>query len=360
MDYTKFYTPPQIAELLVKQIHVPVPVKVIDICCGSCNLLHAAQKKWRNVCLFGVDVNMCKQKDVKFTQADGRKFVLKNPVRFPLVLANPPFDKVPEKNKFKVLFNGMQSKSVTSRLEIEMLFANLRLLKEHGTLMIIMPSTFVESERNNSFRVFLAQNYFIQKIIHLPDDTFGASQIRSYALFIKNEEPKYRKTKMFNVVDNGDGYAISKLKSITFTAIKKGSWSVLPQKKCENTQILSIKRGNISSHYFSDNGIPILHTAKIQQIWKPSIRFVKKSKGNSNAVFAEAGDIVISRIGKSAGQWFKYEGEKILISDCLFVLKDADGKIATKLTGKKYSYQLKGVATRYITANDFNNWYLNI
>ena len=44
MDYSKFYTPPIIATALINELCISEPHKVIDICCGSCNLLLAAKK----------------------------------------------------------------------------------------------------------------------------------------------------------------------------------------------------------------------------------------------------------------------------------------------------------------------------
>jgi len=55
---------------------------------------------------------------------------------------------------------------------------------------------------------------------------------------------------------------------------------------------------------------------------------------NENLVYAESGDIIVSRIGKSAGQWYIYLGEKILISDCLYRIKDPTGKIPSRLQGR--------------------------
>ena len=78
---------------------------------------------------------------------------------------------------------------------------------------------------------------------------------------------------------------------------------------------------------------------------------------DDNLVYAESGDIIISRIGKSAGQWCIYHGERIPISDCLYRIKDPTGIISSRLQGHKYDLPPKGVATRYITINDFKTWY---
>ena len=158
MDYTKFYTPPEIAHLLVQQLSVPSPSAVVDICCGSCNLLHAAGARWRCAKLLGVDIISHTSTGVTCTKSDGRKFALEHTGEFPLVLANPPFDFVSSKREFPELFNGIPDDCATSRLEIEMLFANLRILKENGTLMIIVPSSLITAEGYRKIRKYLSKN----------------------------------------------------------------------------------------------------------------------------------------------------------------------------------------------------------
>ena len=353
VDYSKFYTPPEVADLLVKQLNISAPSKIVDICCGSCNLLHAAGKRWSKASLFGIDVIKHTSTDVICVQSDGRKFALEHTSQYPLVLANPPFDFGTSKKEYSELYNSLPTGYSTSRLEIEMLLANLRLLAEQGTLMIIMPSTFVAAESHYKIRAYLGQEFYIQKIIHMPDEIFGSAKISSCALVIKRDKSQRRYTKRFYVAIENNKYFISKPTNIPQSLIRDGKWdgTLLPDSK---TIKLTFRRGNISSQFFQDKGVPILHTAKIQYPWEPSIRYVATS--NEMMVCAESGDIIVSRIGKSAGQWYKYNGPKVLISDCLYVIKDPTGDVARKLNGQQYSYPLKGVATRYITMADFSAW----
>jgi trans-aconitate methyltransferase len=357
LDYSKFYTPPEIAELLVNRLEVAPPDSVIDICCGSCNLLHAAIQRWHKAKLFGVDIINHTVSDVHSIQSDGRKYAIEHSECYPLVLANPPFDYVERKKEFPDLYKDFPFEYVTSRLEIEMLLANLRLLRNNGTLMIIMPSTFINAESHIKIRKYLAGKYYIKEIIHLPDCTFGTAKINSYALIINRSRSHNSYTKLFYVTFENGKYSVSEVSEVPQQLILAGKWDEVLTPK--NSPIrLEYKRGNISSHYFITHGLPILHTAKLQNPWKPSVRYV--SEFGHNSVYAENGDIIVSRIGKSAGQWYKYIGEKILISDCLYCIKDPHGIVVQKLKGQIYSYPIKGVATRYITMSDFDAWYSSL
>jgi len=360
MDYSRFYTPPAIADLLIKQLNIKEPASVIDICCGSCNLLFAAKKRWDNINLFGVDIIKHCLPGVNFKVSDGRKYAIKNKYQYSLILANPPFDFVRKKREYEKLFFELKCNKFeyeTSRLENEMLLANLMLLNDDGILLIIMPSTFIESEKNESMRKYLARHYYVHKIIKLPKETFGPAKIKAYALILRKTKNIKKSTSIFHVQYLDRKFYISKVSKLSHEIIRKGIWYQEGFNFFKNSNY-DIKRGNISSQMFSNNGIPVLHTAKLQDNWVPSIRYIiNKPQGY---IYAEAGDIVISRIGKSAGQWCVHNGQKIIISDCLYRLKDPDNIIAKNIQGKKYDFLIKGVATQYITSNDFINWYQSL
>lgn len=343
MDYSKFYTPPQTARILINELSIPTPQKVIDICCGSCNLLFATKEKWNSVTLYGVDVSEChSMNSVINEKKDGRQFAVEHPHEFPLVLANPPFDFVKSKKQFPELFVNEFKDITTSRLEVEMLIANLTLLSPNGVLLIILPSSFVEAETYKGIRQVIANNFYVESIIKLDETTFGASRINSYALIIHNTSKTRYNAKVGNVI----GDLISYTTDISSKMLKGGYWT--HDRTTFKRNSLDIKRGNISSAFFISRGQPILHTSKItNNSWAPGVKYI--SKKIIPTIFAESGDIIVSRIGKSAGQWCLYEGEKIAISDCLYRIKDSDKALFKKIDGKCFDRNLKGVATRYIT-----------
>ncbi len=357
MDYSKFYTPQEVASLLIKMLSIPQPKRIIDICCGSCNLLSAAGRRWKDATLTGVDTASQIADGVQFVRMDGREFAIQTSQRYPLVLANPPFDYVGIKREYPELFDGVFETYHTSRLENEMLLANLRLLDKTGVLLIIMPSSFVEAESNREIRKIVGRNYYVKNIIKLPEDTFGASHINCYVLEIRRRLGQRICTKSCKAFRDANKYFLSEKVTIHQRDIFEGNWHTDFWSKPNNIE-LNIRRGNISSQSFSDSGLPVLHTAKQSRNWKPSIRHIKNAV--KMPVYADYGDIIVSRIGKSAGQWCRYFGKRVPISDCLFRIKDPDGSIADALAGKKYDHEIKGIAVKYITVNDFKSWYNSV
>jgi type I restriction-modification system DNA methylase subunit len=351
LNYTKYYTPKNIAELLVNLIDIKIPKKAIDICCGSCNLLNALRKRYSNVKLIGVDIIPQNNKNVKCIHSDGREYAISQKEKYKLVLANPPFSYLNTKDEYLSLYKGIFSSYHTSRLENEMLLANLYLLKKNGLLIIILPNTFVEAENNNEIRILLAKNFNIKKIIKLPNNTFGSTGIKSYALFISKKNVNHKITKFYEIIASDDILSLSNGKIIKQENMCKGQWFYSAKKDYPG---VNLKRGNISSQMFTNDGLLVLHTSRSNENWTPSERFIEKKP--KNPVFVEKGDILISRVGKSAGQWTIYDGHKTLISDCLFCLKDPCGIIYEKIKGRKYNNIIRGVAVQYITQNDFISW----
>lgn len=76
----KFYTPPMLAECLISLLPRREYSNIIDICCGSWNLLEAASKQFATASYVGVDIDSDANKNcfrgAKFFCKDGRRFAL--------------------------------------------------------------------------------------------------------------------------------------------------------------------------------------------------------------------------------------------------------------------------------------------
>ena len=72
--------------------------------------------------------------------------------------------------------------------------------------------------------------------------------------------------------------------------------------------------------------------------------------------FAKRGDIVINRIGRSAGYWCVYHGKKRLVSDCIIVIsspsKETIELIQKMSENHRLNVPLRGVSTQYVTMED--------
>ena len=350
-DYSKFYTPQQLADALIKLIELKNNAVVVDICCGSGNLLSSAKKANHSITCYGVDIIEKEEKSFSYINEDGRAFALINENSYDFALANPPFATDSSTTFSDLLFTGDYNSINSKRLEIQMLIANLFLLKNDGTLLIIMPTTFAEGSRYQNIRKIIAANTYIKTIIDLPSTAFSPYIIKCCALIIQKTKNEHNlSTKYYNM---DSSLQISQNATLLASTVKSGNW--IKRKEANYSNFL-IKQGKISSNHFTQSGIPVLHIGKKDEPWNPSVRYSNISLGHDQ-VKAEKGDIIVSRIGYTAGQKCLYDGESTYISDCLFVIKAEDEDTKKRIMKLDFTSLVVGLSTPYITAKGINELY---
>ena len=339
---------------------------MVDISCGPFNLLKSAQKKFPNARCVGIDIEEQDTSDcsrIEFVKQDGRVFAKEQNAKgkfFDLILTNPPFGRL---EKEKRLFENEADSVLCSRYECEMMYANTLLAKEGTLIIAILPTTFVEGELYLKYREKLAEEYEINLLVKLPSDVFSKGEISAYAVVLrKSSFEKKRPTSVGEATFDDLVWKISCERSVSADRVQKGIW-ILPQVTVddEKKKVDKIFRGNISSVYFSENGEKILHcSSRFEEgEWVPSQRYCSEYQ-IENPKHVMSGDIIINRIGKNAGYWTKYSGEKQLVSDCLIVVRGGE-QLEEFLTCHSVEGRLvvpiRGVATKYISISDLTLLY---
>lgn len=361
MSNYNYYTPTELAMELLHLIPKDSPItNIADICCGTWNLLNAAHSFFPNASIVGVDTDVSSInfgiQNAKFYALDGRDFANKmyaDGVYFDLLLSNPPFGLISTDQK---KFDGTENVLLQSRrYESELLYANYKLLKDNGYLLIILPITYVRGTQYKKHRMWIASNFDVLHVVMLPSYTFGTRPLNTVALFLrKSTEHSPYMAQLLSAALINHTWMLRKDSTISYENIISGDW--FPGSQIINTE-LSVFRGSISSSYFTENGTPLLHCSNnlTAGVWIPSVKYCKKIK-TTQKKFAEPGDVIINRIGKCAAAWTTYTGKKCLISDCIIVIKKPNETTIEKLNRFSIAGKLQiprlGVATPYITAND--------
>lgn len=349
-----YYTPIELANSIIKLIPSNNIKSIIDINCGNGALLKAAQLCFPNAELFGVDINNQSFHNsiynCSFTCADGLIYVKNCDRKYDLILSNPPFGMYESNDN-----NWVLDELCRKRYECIMLNANLSLMHNESWLIIILPSTFINGDSYRKIRIALSEKYGIHSLVLLPEDTFGSHYIKTYALILHNKRENSNPTIIFHASKYGSEWDIIKDKEIASTSIAKGNW-YKEEKKLGIRHNFEIFRGLISSSSFSKTGIPIYHTSikKNNRIWKPSIRYVANIDKKQNRI-ALKGDIIINRIGKSSGYWWKNNEIEYPVSDCLLVLRglDSDVEILESVsTNGRLNIEIHGLSTKFVTQGD--------
>lgn len=351
-DFSKYYTPETISSALINLLSFQDNCKVVDICCGSGNLLNAAKKNNNNIICHGVDISeKAGHLDIDLAICDGRDYAIHHMGEFDVALANPPFGYSDSKQFADQLFCDKYDSISSSRLEIEMLVANLLILKDSGVLLIILPTTVVEGASMVNIRKILAKNHSLYAIIDLPINAFAPEKIKCSALIIKKAPNFCEYTKLY-IMDSS--YAIHKQKNISLSCILEGNWN--GDISLNNYFDFVIKQGTISSQMFSENGVEVLHTGRKTVEWQPTIRLAN-IPSDKNCIMAEKGDIIISRIGASAGQKCVYQGDPRFVSDCLLIIKSPSLELVQKIFRLDLTTIVSGLSTPHVTAKNIYSMY---
>jgi methyltransferase small domain len=366
MSNYNYYTPVELAALLLKLVPQQTSIhSVIDICCGSWNLLSAAKKRYPRAEITGVDIdpaaNNYRIEGATFVCKDGRTFANQQEKignSYDLVLSNPPFGRLKKgKKRYKKTENIFVK---SKRYEAEMFWANLKLMHENSFLIIILPSTYVDGSTYIEYRKWLAHNYTIHAIVKLPVNTFENAILNTVAIILEKtkldiDRVKEAQTNVYKACYDST-WSLERSYSIELSSVLNGIWYKNEYPAMEATK-LKIFRGSISSKYFSETGEEILHCSSIfiENRWSPGIRHCSELK-SSERKYLKQGDVVVNRIGRCAGYWSVYTGVQKLVSDCLIIIKDPTNTTIKELEAHSESGRLKiplrGVSTPYITIDD--------
>ena len=356
MKNYKYYTPTKLAEILIELLPKNEYGSAIDICCGSWNLLKAVNKRYPNARLIGIDIDeeagKCQISNSTFFCQDGRDYSISTNKKFDLIVSNPPFGRLNKKDR---KFSELKTLSSinSSRYENEMLLANFMLSNNNGTLLFILPSTFLEGESYLEVRKHIANEYKIEAIVRLPDNTFGSGKIHTYAIIITNTNCKNDDAKLMEVINDDDNWTINQIKEIPSHQLVNGEWIIRHYGK--GSKDIIAFRGIISSADFGDRGKKVFHNSSsiINGQWCPSIRYCDKEGLLAKSRKADVGDIIINRIGRCAGYWTTCN-EEAFVSDCIIVIKkndklDINKKLSENSVDGKLSVNVYGLTTKYIT-----------
>ena len=354
-DYSKYYTPLAISKALMQLVGFKDDSAVVDICCGSGNLLRAAKEKNNTLICHGADINGISIDNMVIQKIDGRAYALRHKLSFDYALANPPFGRNSSKKYSKRLFSKEYAAISSSRIEIEMLIANLIILKEDGTLLAILPTTIIDGLSAINIRKTLAAKHTISAIVDLPSNAFCPEKIKCSAIVMqKRKNQENFPTTLYNMDCE---YQINHFCEISSASILAGNWTGVDAKKITS---FSIRQGSFSSQEFTDHGEDVLHTGKKTNDWQPTIRHIKKIASNRARIKAEDGDIIISRIGASAGQKCIYHGQPKYISDCLLIIKRPNEIVSSRILALDFTMLTKGLSTPHVTAQSIYDLYGNM
>ena len=327
-DWSEYTTPDDVAAELVCRVNGIHPRHVVDICAGRGSLLSAASARWSQAKLYANDILPTlegKHFDSICTM-DGRLFALQEfsaGRTYNLVIANPPFgatfpfSTTPWPHSLDSETLGLLG---SQRIEQSMTIAAALLVADHGVLASIVPDTIVNGASYTPLRRWMSKRFKSFTVVSLTRGEFR-NQDLGLALLIASKSVREEA-----------------LDPLAFTG------SSHPPRDVEG---ISINRGRlISAQTCSRGGVQVVHAGGANSPGGVELRRCRKSEilGTKEQIWVTRGDVVVTRVGRSAGSASIVDLQKpAILTDCVYRLRTSTLQAKVRLRRLVESGRLSSV-----------------
>lgn len=373
----RYYTPIAVAEILCSQMGVFKNSLVLDLGCGTGNLILGSLKYWIDCQYHAYDIdNQALDqlanhniKNVKSYNLDIVNLSTKL-LNFDIAISNPPYIYL---SKEKLLNNLDKN----TELENEILKLNkipaplifltkaIRNVKKNGKIGIILPNGILTNQIYKSIRKILINSYHIESLIQLEPYVFEKTETHAHILIIKNSIPPHEYNLNFYSLKNNN-LANHEIKSNSQVLNRL---DFFPNTNYEYGHklgdfISSISRGRKSSKYIKSNPTcKIFHTTDFDKSNGKYISSVFTVKKPTSSNFAQKGDILIARVGRNFQKKVKIVQDNFIeISDSVIAIKPIKNHtdfiyryLKSEFGQNQLSINSQGTGAKYITHSQIQN-----
>lgn len=384
-SFQQYYTNELYSSILVNNLIHTNPKSALDLGLGNGSLLTAAKNRWKDINLYGVDIDennvnlAISGKSIKAILHDGFSPFLPDVLiehygNIDLLISNPPYFSKEFDSNIKKIFieaglNNCFSQSMKNvPAELVFLAQNLRLLNTSGEIGIILPAGLISGEKWKCLRAFLLDQYHVSCCVQLPPKSFSKTEAQAFILFIQSSKKVKSKVRLVNASNNEvlyiDVAKASDRMDFSFYALSQSYRGM-------NNRILTddfeVFRGNTPHNKLKKMGLKdFVHTTQLKQFpYKANYNITSEF----DCKFAIAGDILLARVGsRCLGRTCLVESGTVPISDCVMVIRATSKKsrdfLWKKLSRDGTSTDLKqlslGVGAKYLTHKIVKDYLLNV
>ena len=387
----RYYTSSYVGTILVNSMGAITPESVLDLGAGDGALTAAAAKKWLDATYYTVDIDK-NARSSSLPDLFGSSFrhhvgdALSSTVEkklglefgsADLAICNPPYIRPRWRKGFASILEDAGLSHVLPKLadmpaEILFIAQNLRFLRNHGRLGLIVPDGVIAGERFSELRRALAIEHCIERVIELPRGIFRKTEAKAHILVMSKSAKGPDEIQVQRLDESG--VLSPELQISRDRASSRLDYSFLAgglgEKQAKQTKIgdvtISLARGSISSSQRAECGFLVLHTTDLN----PSIDFVSQKfnlppafakRGNFNC--AKTGDILIGRVGRNFEEKVCIvESGPVAVSDCIFILtivpehrNSVFSYLKSDLGRKALSCSSHGVGAKFLTTDALQN-----
>lgn len=387
----RYYTNSYVGTILVSSMGTISPESVLDLGAGDGALTAAAAKIWKEATYFTVDIDE-NARSASLPELLGSSFrhhvgdALSSAIEkelglelgsADLAICNPPYIRPRWRNGFASILEDAGLSHVLPKLadmpaEILFIAQNLRFLKNHGRLGLIVPDGVIAGERFAGLRNALATEHCIERIIELPRGIFRKTEAKAHILVMSKSGQGPDEIQVQRLDESG--VLSPELKIQREQATGRLDYSFLAggmgKKKTKQTRIgdvtIFLSRGSFSSSQRAKCDFPVLHTTDLS----PSVDIVSRKfrmpaalAKQAQFTLAKPGDILVGRVGRNFEEKVcMLKSGNVAVSDCIFVLRVApeyrDSVFAYLKSNpgrEALNFSSHGVGAKFLTVDALQN-----
>lgn len=367
------------------------PESVLDLGAGEGALTAAAAKIWQDATYYTVDIDK-NARSSSLPELLGSSFrhhvgdALSSTIEkqlglklgsADLAICNPPYIRPRWRKGFANILEDAGLSHVLPKLadmpaEILFIAQNLRFLKNHGRLGLIVPDGIIAGERFAGLRNALATDHCIERVIELPRGIFRKTEAKAHILVMSKSGEGPDEIQVQRLDESG--VLSRELKIQRERASGRLDYSFLAggtgKKNTKQTRIgdvtIHLSRGSFSSSQRTKCDFPVLHTTDLS----PDVNVVNRkfsipmaSAKQGKFKIAKPGDILIGRVGRNFEEKVCIvKSGTVAVSDCIFILRvareyrDSVYQYLKSDPGRKsLSSSSHGVGAKFLTADALQN-----
>jgi len=368
-NHNQYFTPEFAVEKIISIIPEIKIKNVIDPAVGNGVFLRAACKRWKNINLFGIDIDKKVISDLKRTKLRNlflynsdslyedtwKRPEIQNIIKnggFDLTLGNPPFssrfNRIRSKDillNYKVARNNSNLKTSQS-IEILFLEIFINITKEDGFIVIVLPDGILSNPQHKHIREFIFKKTKILRIISFPREIFQDTSVKTSILILQKKNiDNYKYLVQINDLDkngkiNSDiqiegKKLLNRMDYSFYRDFMKYSLDILNSNgiifRPLSDFVIYCKTGKTlygKERRFSKKGLKFIHTTNIAEVglnFKKDKKFVQpNSKMDFKDAHTKLGDILISRVGDGCvgkSCVIASKNDFGVVSDCIFIVR---------------------------------------